>query len=464
MRYAQYGQAYTFYAPLPESNTTAKVRLNPVINAGDFTFVADGVLIGNMTNLPDVFPAGGRLVRFRLTAAEMTCKSWMVQGIAIGGGSNWGDSFFAGETINNAAAQVPVFDTNVTQWKGVAAPNNTGDAFARLGAPTLATVSADIAEINSGTDAANVKIDTIHSKLPAGNIADNDNVDTIETAISLILADTATIKDSVDTVESSLATITGKLPVGDIAEETTSQSILSALGAGMIDVNVVNWKGAPAPDNTGDAFARLGAPVLGTVTADIANATESVEVITPIVSGISSKMPPGTVASEAVQIDIKNDTTAIIAGLPTGDPATQASVDAIAADVIAMQADVDNVVSSNIEILNGVNSTVAKLPSGNIADNSLLSTVNTTSNTISGNVTSILNKIPSEGNISNLNLDSSFIDGVTLRHALELLIGMVDGKFVVDSVAGTVTFYKRNNSTPLTIVRPTTEGRTRLTV
>lgn len=40
-------------------------------------------------------------------------------------------------------------DVNVIDWKGSAAPAMTGDAFARLGAPAGASVSADIAAINT---------------------------------------------------------------------------------------------------------------------------------------------------------------------------------------------------------------------------------------------------------------------------------------------------------------------------
>lgn len=42
-------------------------------------------------------------------------------------------------------------DSNVTNWKGSTAPAMTGDAFARLGAPAGASVSADIAAVNSKT-------------------------------------------------------------------------------------------------------------------------------------------------------------------------------------------------------------------------------------------------------------------------------------------------------------------------
>lgn len=94
---------------------------------------------------------------------------------------------------------------DVEAWKGAAAPANTGDAFARLGAPAGASVSADIAEVEGETDT--------------------------------ILANTTGITFTV---------------------------------ANQVDVNVVDWKGAAAPAMTGDAFARLGAPAGASIAADLA--------------------------------------------------------------------------------------------------------------------------------------------------------------------------------------------------
>jgi hypothetical protein len=81
----------------------------------------------------------------------------------------------------------------------------TGDSYARLGAPAGASIAADIA-------AAKV--------------------------------DTAAIKAKTDSLTFTVA--------------------------GMADANVVDWKGAAAPAMTGDAFARLGAPAGASVSADVA--------------------------------------------------------------------------------------------------------------------------------------------------------------------------------------------------
>lgn len=59
-------------------------------------------------------------------------------------------------------------DANVIDWKGTAAPAMTGDAFARLGAPAGASVSADIAAAKVDTAAIKVKTDFLPSAT-AGN-------------------------------------------------------------------------------------------------------------------------------------------------------------------------------------------------------------------------------------------------------------------------------------------------------
>lgn len=81
----------------------------------------------------------------------------------------------------------------------------TGDAYARLGAPAGASVSADIAAVKS--DSAAVKVQT---------------------------------------------------------------DKLSFTVANQIDANVLDWKSATAPAMTGDAFARLGAPAGASHAADVA--------------------------------------------------------------------------------------------------------------------------------------------------------------------------------------------------
>lgn len=46
-----------------------------------------------------------------------------------------------------------LLQVDTTEWKGATAPAMTGDAFARLGAPAGASVSADVAALQTGVDA-----------------------------------------------------------------------------------------------------------------------------------------------------------------------------------------------------------------------------------------------------------------------------------------------------------------------
>ena len=72
----------------------------------------------------------------------------------------------------------------------------------------------------------------------------------------------------------------------------------------------------------------------------------------------------------------------------------------------------------------------------------------------------IIAKLPSSGIISNLALDDT-IENITLSQILSLVMAMVDGKYTIDTETGNITFYKRDNITPLTIVTVTETSRVR---
>jgi hypothetical protein len=80
-------------------------------------------------------------------------------------------------------------------------------------------------------------------------------------AIALTAADTSTAGDLAFYVTAATADDT------DFADQVIDPTVARW------GVNVVNWLGAAAPAMTGDAFARLGAPVGASISADIANKT-----------------------------------------------------------------------------------------------------------------------------------------------------------------------------------------------
>ena len=56
---------------------------------------------------------------------------------------------------------------------------------------------------------------------------------------------------------------------------------------------------------------------------------------------------------------------------------------------------------------------------------------------------------------------SMLIDGVTIGHIFELMMAMADGNYTIDSLTGEITWFKRNNMTPLTLVTATKTSRVR---
>ena len=152
--------------------------------------------------------------------------------------------------ITDAANHVPVFhefeiisaqmwdamfgtgnlNADVVNWKGAAAPAMTGDAFARLGAPAGASVSADVAAVKA--DTAAILVDT-GTTLDAALAVVDANVDailvdtgtTLDAAVAAVKADTAAIL--IDTN----ATLDAKIDAILMDTGTTLDNALAAIKA-----------------------------------------------------------------------------------------------------------------------------------------------------------------------------------------------------------------------------------------
>jgi len=68
---AKINTAYIDYVSLPDQADTKLMKANPTIAAGDFKVSIDGGTLNNLTTLPTVTPAAGKLVKISLSAAEM---------------------------------------------------------------------------------------------------------------------------------------------------------------------------------------------------------------------------------------------------------------------------------------------------------------------------------------------------------------------------------------------------------
>jgi hypothetical protein len=104
-------------------------------------------------------------------------------------------------------------DSNVLDWKSSTAPAMTGDAYARLGAPAGASVSADIAAVKVVDDAVKAKTDNLPS--------DPADASDIATAFGTVNTTLGTIAGYIDTEVAAIKAKTDNLPaapaaVGDI--------------------------------------------------------------------------------------------------------------------------------------------------------------------------------------------------------------------------------------------------------
>jgi hypothetical protein len=89
--------------------------------------------------------------------------------------------------------------------------------------------------------------------------------------------------------------------IGGVAVQLDAQNLLK--------VDVEDWKGAAAPANTGDAFARLGAPTHGTIATDIAFVdTDIAGMKADLDAGVTLTAAAATAAADAL---LKRDMSAV---------------------------------------------------------------------------------------------------------------------------------------------------------
>lgn len=210
-------EAFTFYVALAGTADPDTFQVNPTLAAGDAVASTAGGAFGNLATLPDVDPAGGRAVRIQLSAGEMNGaqvvvlledttvgEEWVPIAITITTRTVDVDDLVRSTTPANtydvsATGEGGLDFDNVKAATGATTLTNitvpivttltghtvqTGDSFARLGAPA-ATVSADIAAVK--VDTAATLVDTAELQ---GDWTNGGRLDLI---VDAILADTLSL-------------------------------------------------------------------------------------------------------------------------------------------------------------------------------------------------------------------------------------------------------------------------------
>jgi hypothetical protein len=174
--------------------------------------------------------------------------------------------------------------------------NLEADTFTRLGAPAGASVSADIATLNTQSASILTRIGT-----PAG---------------ASVSADVAAVKSELDTVNTTTS-----------GTSTTASAINTKLGTPA---------GASVSADIAAVSAKLGSPAGASVSADLAAVKSELDTVNTATGTINTKV--GTPAGASVSADIaavKGDTSSAL----TGVTALQSAVSNIASDVTVVKAD-----------------------------------------------------------------------------------------------------------------------------
>lgn len=164
-------------------------------------------------------------------------------------------------------------DVNVVDWKGSTAPAMTGDAFARLGAPAGASVSADIATVAGYVDTEVAAIKAKTDNLPSSPAATGDAMTLADGAITAakIAADAITAAKIADGAIDTATLVDGCLTAAKIASDAITAAKIAdgaidagAFAAGAITATVIATDAIDADALAADALTEIFTKVFTT--------------------------------------------------------------------------------------------------------------------------------------------------------------------------------------------------------
>jgi hypothetical protein len=325
---------FIFYASVVSQANTKVMQGNPTIAAGDFKVSTDGGALGNLTTIPAVTPAGSAMIKFTLSATEMNGDNITVVGIDAAGSewcdlvvnihtaANQIDDIktdtaailvdtadmqpklgtpsadisadiaaVKSDTGNILTDTGTTLDNHLTDIKGTGFAKDTHsltniEGYADLiddGTSGLVKIASDVAAILVDTaeiGAAGVGLTDITGRLPSALTKGTADSGTTTTAVDAARTEADTdywkgswIRFTSGTISGQTRLISGFTPASDTITFTpaTTQAVgtntYEIIPAGDIDT-VSTLTGHTA--QTGDNYARLGAPAGASVSADIA--------------------------------------------------------------------------------------------------------------------------------------------------------------------------------------------------
>lgn len=451
---------------------TRNAQVNPTLATGDVQVSLDDAAFTNIATLPSVLPAGGVKVKITLSIAELTCKRLMIRFVDVAG-AEWEEQTILVETFGHASAMhydmgkilytgMRIVDpdsenalhieSQSSGWNGIFAKGNgKGAGFA----------------LRRGATGRDFDFESVLAKVPVAfaerGTVTSENITRTGYPNMGVIFTTSTVTAQEDFDGKSL--IGAKIytppvssadnPAGDRefiilggyyfddSTDTTHKVFGVALEimfgiteGGSVIVNT-NWTGTTldeAGNGSGWTFIVAQAASLYPENGENLNISRSSSLFfrEPIINNSLTAQEvrdamylaptPGTPGANSIDDKLDHlgaDTADILAAVA----AVQSTVDGIAATA-ALE-------STSTAILSGVGAIIAKLPA--------------------------------TGLISNYDPATSTVDGMTYEYIYELIAALVNGRYALDTPGPCdITFFKRNSTTPLTIVHVAQTGRTRL--
>ena len=183
------------------------------------------------------------------------------------------------DALTSALTTAGSIGKKLADW--VIGTSQTGDSFARLGAPVGGSISADVAAVKADTAAVKTKTEFLPSVAAgaAGGlfIAGANAATSVTTALTANI--TGNLSGSVGSVTGAVGSVTAGVTLAASAVQAIWDALTSALTtAGSIGKKLADW--VIGTSQTGDSFARLGAPAGASIAADIATRATPAQVNT----------------------------------------------------------------------------------------------------------------------------------------------------------------------------------------
>jgi hypothetical protein len=248
----KYATAATIDGVCLRTAGTAAIRANPTLASGDVKISLNGGAFANLATLPSAVPASGKNIEVALSSGETTCARALIIFSDATVPPEWDDFEIVVETFGNASSQFPP---------------DYGDAV-RLGLTALPNVASGSAGavITSGTGTAQLSVGAGLVTL-AGVTHTGAIIPVVSSIAAGGIATASFVAGAINAVVIAADTITAA-KIADGAIDTATFAAGTTIPRVTLADTVTTYTGNTP--QTGDAFARLGAPAGASVSADIA--------------------------------------------------------------------------------------------------------------------------------------------------------------------------------------------------